>query len=565
MSGEILKRAFQGSALGRQLLDHSALAPWRDKITHPLDWSGFLGLLDAVAELGGETVLTDLGVAAFAGIKVPVTAVTPRERTLVTLVTERLPGLELAVGERRGDRISLWASAPEGCSVRQAGPLFAFVAGAIGVVAEPFDGLPAVVEYSANGREAEFDLALPHQTFAQRVEAARRVLASGVEGLPRMRTLRAELRLREVAHDEEVRALRGELEARDRFLRNLAHHLRGPTHAARGLVRALRGDDHDEEERGEMLRDLYHSLEAFNVASDAVADYARIFDEDAHPHDRPFRVDALWAAILQFGRMRADPRGLAFESMSRGSVDAWYHGDDRRIEGVAKRLLDNAVEYTRSGRVRLELEVAEASLVISVADDGEGIPVHHRQRVFEPFFQINPGFDRGGRGLGLGLTVVQRDVELMGGEVRLETTEGIGTKVRVRFPVHPIEHRAGPSRQLRVLVVEDDPVARRVMKRLTAAMGHDVEVVATAEEGLEHLERSSAFDVLLVDCDLPHMDGWSLAREVRARLGLRVAIIAVTSHSAERDVQRCRDSGMDDVLLKPVAPRVLAEALERWG
>ena len=572
MRGDLLWGVLEavGETSGRGRLRRTpaleSFRPWLATRPRRVPWSTFVEVLAAVHDAAGADVLTDLGARAFASIRVPTCAFLDRDHHLIRLVSDPFGPLRLE-GERLwDDRLHLHATLDGDAGEAQAAAFFVWLAGAIGTVANPFGGVPRTVSYQVEGGAARYEVEAPRAPLGLRLGQAARVLWSGQEGLGAVRTLEAELRLREVATERALRELRFEVDNRDRFLRNLSHELRGPLHGLIGLTRSLQGDAPGPEERAQLLADLERVTGHLEGLASGLFDYARVADEDAHPHVRPFRLERVVERLVAYGRGRAEARGLSFRHRAPPDAEGWLHGDDRRIEVIARRAIDNACDFSRDGRVELRIDLLEdpLRLELQLLDEGCGIPEQHLDRVFEPFFQLQPDFDRGGRGFGLGLTVLKRDLETMGGEVALDSALGQGTTVRMRIPVERIEHLPSQRPARRTLLVEDDPVAARILQRLGDRLALEIVPVATGEEALARLE-AETFDVLLLDCELPGMDGWEVARRVRRRLGLSVMIVAVTAHASEQDMARCLEAGMDDVVLKPVDPRRVLEALQRWS
>jgi CheY-like chemotaxis protein len=248
-------------------------------------------------------------------------------------------------------------------------------------------------------------------------------------------------------------------------------------------------------------------------------------------------------------------------------------GDPARLEQVVSNLLDNALKYTPpGGQVTVRIEQAGDDAVLRVRDSGEGIRGDLLDRIFDLFVQEPQALDRTRGGLGLGLTLVRRLVELHGGSVAAASDgPGRGSEFSIRLPVLAEEDvpppapegELGPAtpRPRRILVVEDNADARETLSVLLRLSGHEVE---TSEDAAGGLEKLAAFapDVMLVDIGLPGMDGYDLARRVRARPEARgVALIALTGYGQVEDRRRAQAAGFDRHLTKPVDPDRLEKVL----
>jgi CheY-like chemotaxis protein/anti-sigma regulatory factor (Ser/Thr protein kinase) len=249
--------------------------------------------------------------------------------------------------------------------------------------------------------------------------------------------------------------------------------------------------------------------------------------------------------------------------------DVWVEGDETRLRQIASNLVSNAVKYTPAGgTIVVEVQRDGGAAVLTVADTGAGIPASLLSHVFEPFRQGERTLDRSQGGLGIGLTVVQRLVEAHAGTVSV-TSEGPGhgSTFTVRLPLLSVhESVATPpctpvvaSEPRRVLVVEDNGDAREMLTALVELGGH---MVQAAEDGLCALELAQSWkpDVALVDIGLPGIDGYELARRLRARPD-RPRLIAITGYGQHADRQRAADAGFDAHFVKPVDPAQLLSAL----
>jgi CheY-like chemotaxis protein/two-component sensor histidine kinase len=243
-------------------------------------------------------------------------------------------------------------------------------------------------------------------------------------------------------------------------------------------------------------------------------------------------------------------------------------GDAVRLQQVASNLLDNAAKYTPAGgTVWLSLDEAPTGMaVLRVRDDGSGVPADKLDAIFDLFTQANPTLARTEGGLGLGLTLVKRLVELHGGHVHAES-EGLGrgAELVVRLPLAPL--RAAPAAPAtapaggtarRVLVIEDNDDGREMLVTSLRFHGHEVFEAATGREGLEEAARSAP-DVVLIDIGLPDLDGYDVGHAMRQRLGPSVRLVALTGYGQPGDRERSARAGFDRHLVKPVDPLALAE------
>jgi CheY-like chemotaxis protein len=248
---------------------------------------------------------------------------------------------------------------------------------------------------------------------------------------------------------------------------------------------------------------------------------------------------------------------------------AWVDGDHTRIQQLVTNLLVNAATYTdRGGHVRVRVFREAGGAVLQVSDDGRGIDRENLTRIFDLFFQADSTVDRATGGLGIGLTLVQRLARLHGGDVKAESEgRGRGASFTVRLPViaAPETRPRPPERDLAgqgktVLIVEDNDDGRRSLRMALELWGHRVLEAVDGPAALDLL-RSEQPTVALLDIGLPGMDGYELARRLRAAFGHQIGLIALTGYGMESDARRAMEAGFDRHLTKPVDLQRLAEAI----
>jgi CheY-like chemotaxis protein len=267
-------------------------------------------------------------------------------------------------------------------------------------------------------------------------------------------------------------------------------------------------------------------------------------------------------------------KGLTLSWTVDDDVPAAVEGDPVRLRQVLLNLTGNAIKFTSEGGVALSVRRESAGgleLRFSVADSGIGVPEEKRQAIFEPFRQADNSVTRRYGGTGLGLAISARLVEMMGGRIWLESEPGRGStfSFTARFePAGKHEPESGPpvprvpagaARPLRILLAEDNRINQMVAVRALRRAGHEV---VLAENGRDAVEAccGSEFDVVLMDVQMPDMDGLEATREIRSR-GNRTAIMALTACAMKGDRERCLDAGMDGYFTKPVQIPELLEWL----
>jgi CheY-like chemotaxis protein/anti-sigma regulatory factor (Ser/Thr protein kinase) len=259
---------------------------------------------------------------------------------------------------------------------------------------------------------------------------------------------------------------------------------------------------------------------------------------------------------------------LDTHKVSLAAEPAWVDGDRARIEQIVANLLDNALKFTPAGAavtVSVRREGAEA--VLRVADQGIGLAAEECERVFDLFVQAERT-ERAGGGLGIGLALVKRLAELHGGSVSVSSEgRGRGAVFMVRLPAveQPAARDDAPSMRVdgarSILIVEDNDDARQMLQTVLALRGHEVRAARDGKTGLA-LAAVAPPDVALIDVALPDMDGYEVARRLRAALGARrIGLVAVTGFGQAEDQRRALEAGFDAHLVKPVTPEQLEQVI----
>ncbi|WP_426662396.1 ATP-binding protein [Rhodanobacter aciditrophus] len=356
--------------------------------------------------------------------------------------------------------------------------------------------------------------------------------------------------------------------AKTQFLATLSHEIRTPMTGVMGMAELLLNTPLDRKQQ-DYTRAMQRSggmlLKLLNDALDLVRiDAGRLELEPA-----PFDPRQLVEDVAQLEQGQAWSKGLRFEVELGGELPARAVGDAVRIKQVLLNLANNALKFTERGSVTLRAARSGDSLLFSVSDTGPGIPEGSQARLFQRFEQEESPQRRAGSGLGL--AICRELVEMMGGSIELQSRLGHGSTFLVRLPLIEVGHaphgHASPSpaggQPLRLLLVEDDAIVAAVITGLLQQQGHAACHVANGLLALAELDRV-AYDAVLLDLDLPGVDGFQVARLIRQReAGKRVPIVAVTARSGEADEARAREAGMDGLLRKPLSGDQLAATLAR--
>ena len=362
--------------------------------------------------------------------------------------------------------------------------------------------------------------------------------------------------------------------AKTRFLATMSHEIRTPMTGVLGMAELLQRTGLDARQRGYvdairrsgalLLRQVNDALDLARIEAGKLELSAAPFDPAALLHE---------AAAIEAGL--AAQKGLSLDVALAADAPRALQGDALRVQQIVLNLTHNALKFTRRGGVTLRLaRNADHHALFEIADSGPGMSADECARLFRRFEQAGHGRAHGGSGLGLAIS--GELVALMDGHIEVESRVGHGSTFRVHLPLPECASDAAPeavaatappsdrssARALRVLLVEDDPLAAEVIAGLLRAQGHAATHAPNALAALSEIESvRHTFDAILLDFDLPGMDGCALARLLRAR-GLRTPIVAITASAHGDEETRARDAGMNVFLRKPILPEPLREALD---
>jgi signal transduction histidine kinase/ligand-binding sensor domain-containing protein/CheY-like chemotaxis protein len=376
----------------------------------------------------------------------------------------------------------------------------------------------------------------------------------------------------------EAEKMRAEAASRfkSEFLANMSHEIRTPMNGILGMT-SLALDRADSPELQDHLRIIKDSAEGLLTILNDILDLSKIEAGRLELAPVTFSPRQLAERVCRAMQVRAADKGLAFTCTFHDSVPAEIHADDTRIRQILVNLIGNAIKFTASGFVTLDVRsehdtAGHPVLRCEVADSGPGIPVEKQEEIFEAFRQLDGSVSRSFGGTGLGLTICRQLVALLGGEITLTSTPGTGSRftftARYDAPPSPAPlpgHLAAPAvagSALRILGAEDNAVNRRVIRAMAEKLGHQVELVNDGQAALDVLAaREADFDLVLMDIQMPILDGLEATRQYRARGGL-LPVIAMTAHAMAGDREQCLAAGMNAFMPKPLSSAVLAETLE---
>ncbi len=418
---------------------------------------------------------------------------------------------------------------------------------------------------------------------------------TSAEGEPVFLIHFSDLRDREAATEALMTAREAALAARDaaeaatraksEFLANMSHEIRTPMNGVIGMTSLLLGTPLDAEQR-DCVETIRASGDGLLTVINDILDFSKIEAGMLTLEVEPFDVRHAAESALALVAPAADARRVHLSCDVDPKIPSVVRGDVTRLRQVLVNLLSNAVKFTEDGRVTVRVSPAppgasgQTMLAVEVADTGIGIAADKLETVFDSFSQADASTTRRFGGTGLGLTISRRLVEMMGGTISVQSAPGQGATFRFTVAVEPavaeaasepawisrpVAAPAPDAAPLRILIAEDNAVNQKVAVRLLERLGQRADVVANGLEAVEAVRRQP-YDLVLMDVQMPEMDGLDATRAIRAGRvggGHQPVIVALTANAMTGDRDRCLAAGCDGYLSKPVRMDALADVLRQ--
>lgn len=372
--------------------------------------------------------------------------------------------------------------------------------------------------------------------------------------------------------------------AKAQFLANMSHELRTPLNSIIGMADLL-SETQLTDTQWEFIRVFKTAGQTLLNLVDDILDISKMDSGKLELESQPFNLPELVSKTVELMSVRAAQKNLAYACSIDPQLPEWVRGDQERLQQVLLNLLGNAIKFTDRGRVSVQVSSIEeitnspneVGLLFAISDTGQGIPKDSLRHIFDEFYQVDSSLTRVNQGSGLGLAISKKLVNLMGGSIWVESVLGEGSTFY--FTVRPEEaatahvldryrHDLSGASPLKILLVEDSQDNRFIIQHYMKTTPHELDIAVNGQMAVAKAE-SSQYDLILMDIQMPVMDGYTATKEIRAweasNAKQPVPIVALTAYSLEEEVKKMLSSGFDAHLSKPIKKATLLNYIGQYA
>jgi len=384
---------------------------------------------------------------------------------------------------------------------------------------------------------------------------------------------------------EATKAAENASRIKSEFMANMSHEIRTPINGIMGMLQLLLGTTTVNEQQRRYLEIARSSIDRLMETINSILDFSNLENGQLQPTATPFSLNAALADCLKAPARIASQKGMVLQWRVDPEIPDALVGDKKFLQQIIENLVGNAIKFSQQGPISMTMhregshESDRVTLHCTVTDNGPGIALEKQKDIFAPFAQIDGSLTRPQEGTGLGLTICAKLVALLGGAIWLKSEPGHGASFHFTATFDLAPQQRAPQQtaaiaatqpedeaKVHILLAEDDPINRFVIEEIIARRPWRLTTVTNGQQALDAF-RTHHFDLVLMDVQMPEMDGLTATTEIRrleeAAGAIHTPIVALTAHALENDRQRCLAAGMDEHLTKPILPDALLAAVDR--
>ncbi|MGM0598120.1 MAG: ATP-binding response regulator, partial [Myxococcota bacterium] len=366
------------------------------------------------------------------------------------------------------------------------------------------------------------------------------------------------------------------------FLANMSHEIRSPINGIMGFSQMLQRKEYPPEKRKKFY-DIIHSntKHLLNIINDLL-DMSRIDANQLTLSYQNFDLNQIMQELYRSYEYKLKEKGKEHIKLEMNHTlddrSSYIHSDPNRFRQVMENLLSNAIKFTNGGIVEFGYKLqSETILLFYVKDTGIGLSPDELEYIFDRFRQVEDSTHRVNEGTGLGLSISKNLVELLGGEMWIESTKGEGSTFYFNLPYESMstshdKERGNKDQEIQqdaagktLLIIEDDPTSIEYIKELVEPSGFEIIVCKTGEQGYESFREHADIDLILMDIKLPDINGLELTRRIRSSHSERhIPIIAQTAYAMDEDAQKSIEAGCDDYIAKPIEIKEFIRMINKY-